>query len=314
MKVVERPKAEIVARVLERIAEGRYGADIDENGEWITFPDYGPTFLEREEYFSEQLGQLEKMRDESEAQDGDSALAEDWSDFWTLKLLEQDPFNGKDIERFLPILKGKPYEEVITYLYDVLTGNLEEAERLLAAGRETIPKSEASGVSGDLDEEFSDDMHERLSSFHARRLSKQFPKVIDRAVGLALLTADHEVPAKVRRYIEEASKSYFNGQWIACLMVCRSSIEFAIRDRLKTSGYASELDAFEKSSKGESLCYLIELANNLMDKRYRDTLEDAQIVRRAAVRAVHAEPPRDDECRDLFLTTRMVMQMLYRQL
>jgi hypothetical protein len=82
MKVVERPKAEIVARVLERIAEDRYGADINEDGELIIFPDYGPTFLEREDYFSEQLGELEKMRDVSEARDGDSALAEDWSDFW----------------------------------------------------------------------------------------------------------------------------------------------------------------------------------------------------------------------------------------
>jgi hypothetical protein len=314
MKVVERPKAEIVARVLERIAEGRYGADIDENGEWIIFPDYGPTFLEREEYFSEQLGELEKMHDVSEAQDSDSTLAEDWSDFWTLKLLEQDPFSGRSNERFSPILRGKSYEEVITYLYDVLTGNLEEAERLLAVGRETIPKSEASGVSGDLDEDFSDDMPERLSSFHARRLSKQFPKIIDRAVGLALLTADHEVPAKVRRYIEEASKSYLSGQWIACLMVCRSSIEFAIRDRLKTSGYGSELDAFEKSPKGDSLLHLIELAKEHMAWQYRVPLEDAQKVRQAAVRAVHAEPPRDDECRDLFLRTRMVMQMLYRQL
>jgi hypothetical protein len=96
-------------------------------------------------------------------------------------------------------------------------------------------------------------------------------------------------------------------------MVCRSSIEFAVRDRLRTLGYSSELATFEKSPEGESLCHLIELANKLMDRRYRAALEDAQTVRHAAVRAVHKEPPHDDECQDLFLRTRMVMQSLYRE-
>ncbi len=41
--------------------------------------------------------------------------------------------------------------------------------------------------------------------------------------------------------------------------------------------------------------------------------EDAQKVRDAARRAVHTDPPRDEECRDLFLKTRMVMHMLYRK-
>jgi hypothetical protein len=60
MKVVERPKAELVGRLLERIAQGRYHADDDEHGELIVLPDYEPTFPEREEYFSEQLAELER--------------------------------------------------------------------------------------------------------------------------------------------------------------------------------------------------------------------------------------------------------------
>jgi len=313
MSVVEQSRAKTVARVFERIAEDRYHSDVDENGEVIIIPDYGPTFPEREEYFWEQLDGLKKMRDRSQGRDSDLELGEGWSDLWTLRLLEQEPFNGENNEQLFPILKGKSYEQVITYLYAALTGNLKEAERLLAVGRETIPKIGANEVSASLDEGFSGDTHERLASFHAMRLSKQFPKIIDRAMGLALLTTDYEVPNTVKRYIEEASKSCLNGQWIACLIVCRSAIEFAVRDRLKTSGYGSELDAFEKSPKGESLLYLIELAKEHMARQYRDPLEDAQVVRRAAVRAVHADPPHDDECRDLFLRTRTVMQLLYRE-
>jgi hypothetical protein len=313
MSVVEPSKAETVARVLKRIAEDRYHSDLGEDGELIIIMDYGPTFLEREKFFSEQLGELEKMRDGSQDQGGDSALAEEWSDFWTLKLLERKPFNGNDNDWLFPSLKGKSYEEVITHLYALLTGNLEKAEGLLAAGRETIPKTEDNWKSGSLDEIFTNDMHERLSNFHARRLSKQFPKIVDRAVRLVLLTADYEVPNKVNRYIEEASKAYLNGQWIACLMVCRSAIEFAVRDRLKTSGFGSALDTFEKSTNGDSLKQLIELAKKHMAWQYRPPLEDAQKVRGAAVRAVHADPPHDDECRDMFLLTRTVMHMLYRE-
>jgi len=204
MRVVERPKAEIVAKVLERIAEDRYYASADEDGEVIHIPDYGPTFSEVEEYFTEQLSRLEKRQDASESSADDQTLEAEWSDFWTLKLLEQEPFNSDDAERLFPILKGKSYEDVLTYLYEALTGNLREAERLMAVGRETGPKQETSDVTEALDDVFSVDMHARLSSFHARRLSKQFPKMIDRAVTLASLTTDYEVPGKVRRYIEEA--------------------------------------------------------------------------------------------------------------
>ena len=187
---------------------------------------------------------------------------------------------------------------------------MKEAERLLAVGRETIPRSGANEVSEGLDGVFRDDMHERLSNFHARRLSKQFPKIIDRAVELELLTVDYEVPDRVRRYIEEASKAYLNGQWIACLIVCRSAIEFAVRDQLETSGYGSELDKLE-SQKGDSLFHLLELAKETMGK-HRDPLEYAEEVRRRANRAVHADLPHVDECRDMYNLTRKIMQLLYR--
>ena len=246
MSVDERSKAEIVSRVLGRIAEDRYFGDSDEHGELIIIRDYEPTFDERENYLEDQLAELEKLRNESVAPDRNFPLGEHWSDSWTRKLLEQYPFGENDREQLLPILKGKSYEQVIDCLYGLLTGNLQEVERLLSAGRETIPKIEHSEISSFLDETYKSEQefHDRLSSFHARRLSKQFPRIIDRAVGLALVKVDYEVPDKVRRYIEEASKSYLNGQWIACLMVCRSAIEFVVRDRLIFFGYESELNIF----------------------------------------------------------------------
>jgi hypothetical protein len=46
----------------------------------IIIPDYGPTFLERGEYFSEQLDELKRAWNESEVDDSDYALSENWSD------------------------------------------------------------------------------------------------------------------------------------------------------------------------------------------------------------------------------------------
>src|SRR5579862_6424211 len=250
MSQVERPKAELVATVLERLADDRYYTDDDEDGELIVIPDYGETFPDREGYFSWQLSELKFMRDGSE--DSDSAFDEDWSDFWTRKLLERLDLPPVLIEDHFSKLKGKTYEEVINNLYEEITGDLKKAEGLLAAGRETIPKTEEMELSRNLDEGFKGHLHERLASFHARRLSRQFPKIVDRAVKLALLTPDYEVPTNVKRYMEEASKSYLNGQFIACLMVCRSAIEFSVRDRLQESGHISELDEFEKGPNGDS--------------------------------------------------------------
>src|ERR1700689_1408501 len=313
MSVVEQSKAETVARVLERIAEDRYHSDLDEDGEVIIIPDYETTFRERERMFSKQLDALGKMRDISAVQDCDFALGEDWSDFVTLRLLEQEPFNGQDNEWLFPALKGKPYEDVITHLYELIIGELRNAEGLLAAGRETIPKAEDNERSGSLDKTFRDDMHERLPNFHARRLSKQFPKIIDRAERLALLMANYEAPDKVKRYIEEASKSYLYGQWIGCLMVCRSAIQFAVRDRLIASGHRSELKALEDSTYGDSLIKLIELAKKHMAKQYWAALELAHDVRKVANRAVHEIPPHHDECEAMFGVTRTVVQLLYSE-
>jgi hypothetical protein len=226
--------------------------------------------------------------------------------------LEQEPFGPEDVDRLFPTLEGKPYAEVLARLHTALSSNLENAERLLAAGRETVAHMEMNEMSGELDLEFRNDLHERLSSFHARRLSKEFPELVDRAVGLALLTADYEVPNKVKRYIEEASKSYLNGQWIACLVVCRSAIEFAVRDRLTVAGYGPEFTTLKESPQRYSLGRLIDLAKKYMP-HYQVPLEYAHKVRDAANRAVHADTPRDAECRDLFVMTRMVMHLLYRE-
>jgi len=94
-------------------------------------------------------------------------------------------------------------------------------------------------------------------------------------------------------------------------MVCRSAIEFAVRDRMSTLGQGSILEEFEKSPNGDSLEKLIELAKKHLRWQYKFSLDEAHKVRLAANRAVHRNPPQDEECRGWFLSTRTIMHELY---
>src|SRR6185369_11708963 len=117
------------------------------------------------------------------------------------------------------------------------------------------------------------------------RLSKQFPKLVDRAYQLSVFTAEIPAPTKVARYMEEASKCYLYGQRIACLMVCRSAIEFAIPDRLVTLGYGTQLEEFKMTLNKDSLLKLIKFSKELLPQ-YMRSLDDSERVCKTANSAV----------------------------
>lgn len=307
MRLMERPKAEIIAKVLELMAKDQYRISEGEEGEGeeITIFDAPEP---PNDLVLEALQQLTSMHEEANGPEHQLTLEEDWSDSWTFKFIELLFSNPQDREKVSSILQGKSYEDALLYLHDLFNSVMSDIQGMVGAGRETIRKpDEAESI---VNLENWDNGPEQLATFHAMRLSKQFPKIINRAEKLSLLRTDYEVPGDVRRYIEEASKCYLYGQLTGCLMVCRSAIEFAVRDRLKTR-HSSELQSFEKSQNGDSLKYLIEFAKELLPWQFKDALEDAQKVREAARRAVHVKPSDENECRDMFMLTRTVVHMLY---
>ena len=56
--------------------------------------------------------------------------------------------------------------------------------------------------------------------------------MVKRFEKLNSLPADHKAPESVQRYISEASRLYIEGHFDACLILCRATLEFALRDRL----------------------------------------------------------------------------------
>lgn len=318
MSLIDARKVEVVSTALQMIASDRYSITRNDDGdaETIAIPADEPSFADLEDYFSDELEALQNMRGASRLDPGES-LEEEWSDEWTSRLLDEWGFEPEPREMMLDALRGEPYENVIIRLHDYLTEADKDIQTWLTVGRETFLSAEIKDYilkiddPYKIDERFKDHLEEYLASFYARRLSRQFPKMVDRAAQLAMMKTDFQPIPRVHRYLEEATKCYVHGQWIACLMVCRSLIEFAVRDRLKVYGFEKELEAFEKSDKGDSLCALIQLGKQYLPWEYGGSLEDAQKVRQVAVRAVHTDPPGADECRELFMRTRIIVGLLY---
>ncbi len=145
---------------------------------------------------------------------------------------------------------------------------------------------------------------------YARRLGRLFPRMVERAETLRVLPAQEPVPGEVQDYLREASRCYIYGQFIACLIVCRSAIEFAIGDCLRRHGKGKELEELRMGKK-DSLENMIDLGRKELSWTLRPTLDDSDQVRIKANAAVHARPPDADACKEMFLKTRGVLRELY---
>ena len=135
----------------------------------------------------------------------------------------------------------------------------------------------------------------------------RFPASIKRIERLRVLTARSPVPDEVQRYLDEAC--YISGRFLSCLIVCRSAIEFAMRDFLIREGKQKELDSL-KTGRGDGLFAMIKLARGLRWK-LEPTLDTADDIRRAASDAVHNKAPRPEFCEEAFLKTRGFLTELY---
>ena len=115
MRLIERPKAEIVAKVLELIAEDQYSINEGEEGEG----EENTIFNAGEapyEHLLEAMQELEKMHKEASGPENELTLEEAWSDLWTFKLIELLFSRPQDREKMFSILRGRCHEDVVIYL------------------------------------------------------------------------------------------------------------------------------------------------------------------------------------------------------
>ncbi len=148
-----------------------------------------------------------------------------------------------------------------------------------------------------------------VTAEYATQIAKLFPKMVRRAETLRALPASAAVPAQVQQYLREASKCYVLGRFVACLLVCRSAIEFGLRDFLVRGGKGPELESLH-AERGDTLFAMIRLARTLR-WTLQPTLDDADEVRRIAKDAVHQTAPDPEICKELFIKMRGVLKELY---
>jgi len=292
-----RTEVELISWAVSRIAQGQYAVSEDDNGRelWVN---------EREPSVEEMEGELLHRRPEAVRQKF-LALRDNCSVDGirsVFSVLFGETLAGMLIESFV----GVPtcYEVVIATAYNQDRALVQQVQRFLVQGREGL---RASGLATVESGAMPEAIEVAVVSHYAEEISKLFPRMIKRAEQMRILAVEHPVSDAVQHYLEEASKCYVYGRFIACLVVCRSAIEFALKDRLLEWGKARDLQQL-KDDRKESLWELIKIGRTVFQKA---TMDDADEVRTKAANAVHNAEPGPDQCRSMFVKTRGILSELY---
>ncbi|MCI0724184.1 MAG: hypothetical protein L0338_35270 [Acidobacteria bacterium] len=189
-----------------------------------------------------------------------------------------------------------------------------DRERLmqLPVRRERLAENRFAEDEGDLLREFGQDaISDAVVCYYARILGKRFPRMVKRAEELRVLPAVRKVPEAVNEYLREATRCFVFGQFVASLVLCRTAIEIALTDFLDKHGKGRELQQL-RDNRADTLRAVIDLARSCAPRRMLASLDDADEVRRKANVATHEKPLEPEQCKDLFVRTRGILQELYR--
>jgi len=151
---------------------------------------------------------------------------------------------------------------------------------------------------------------DEIADHYAMRLARRFPKMVGRLEMLKALPAGQHVPLEVQEYLGEATNCFIHGQYIACLLVCRSAIEFGLRHQLEKAGFQKEVALLGKMQRG-GLGGLIELGKEKLPWVLGKTLGTAGVVKEEADAAVHRRVPSEEKCKEMFAVTRGVLRELF---
>jgi hypothetical protein len=299
----ELTQVQIIAWAIPRIAGGHYVYSDDERGQKLTISESEPTL--------EQMEVILSRHPDKNVQDVLHNLKIDCSltNIQTLYNLLMGEKLGKSLASQFSCNGSNPpyYELVIIVGYKQLLSLTNSLQHFHVKGREGLSVNWLANLERNAD---PNAVTIGIVTHYAKEISNLFPKMIQRAEKLRIIPVEDKVPLEVQHYIEEASKCYIYGRFVACLIVCRSSIEFALRDRLLSRGQKKALDEM-KLQREESLYNLIKLARPIFPKTFKPTFDDADEIRREAKNAVHSNEPKPELCKDMFIKTRGVLSELY---
>lgn len=294
---------QIIAWAIPRIAGGHYAVSDDERGRELWVTEFEPTLDEMEGELS--YGPDKRVRDALLRLKADCNMTNIRVLF---NLLLGEKLGELLAEQFSCIdLTPAHYDMAVAVGYKQQHSLTNSIQKFLAKGREGVSVPLLANLESNADPRA---VSVAIVTHYAEEISNLFPKLIRRAERLRIVPIEDKATPVVQRYIEEASKCYVYGRFIACLIICRSVIEFALRDQLYSRGQKRALDAM-RNQRNDSLWNLIEYARLVFPKDLIPTLDDADEVRRAARDAVHLAEPKPELCMDMFVKTRGVLGELY---
>jgi len=318
----DRAKSELISQILERLSQDRFEIENYGEGEIVTVKNYGPTIVEIEQYFGYPLRKLYPLQDKmlsdvcaERAEFNDLLhgipLELHWSNWWTFQLFNLIFGEERCNECNLSApshLETQDYVMIITELYEEISKAVTEKVKTIFQARVSLSGADVERIEHQfLTVNSPDEQSDRLAGAVALRLSRVFPKLVHRTEQLRLLPVDMNAPDEVRRYLAEATWCFIYGQFVACLIVCRSAIELALRDCLVRYGKRKELAILPTNQ----LWDLLALAKKELPYHFRPTLDAAEQVRITANDAVHESGPAPEVCRAMFEATRGVLRELY---
>jgi hypothetical protein len=312
--MASRTKAELIGQILQRVADGQFVVTKEADVEVITIRNSGISFEEKELAFRNLLSQLDELHGEMDPDDphGDwesPLLEENWSDWWTEKLIAV--WLGSDVAPNVAArLKGLTYEQVISKLYDVCSNSERKQWSSLINARERLASLEEKLREAEILDRQRLEVPDAIARIYARQIGVRFPRMAQRAEQLRVLGAEAEPPPDVQNYLQQATRCYIWGFYIGSLVLCRSAIEFALRERLKAHGKAEKLAELERRNE-DTLERLIGLARTELHWGLKDALKVADVVRGEANKAVHRGAPPSERCKEMFAVTRGVLNELY---
>lgn len=195
---------------------------------------------------------------------------------------------------------------IIALAYDQLKSLVKDAQHILVKGREGLSTASLERLENNA---LTKAVSVAVVTHYTQEVASLFPRMIQRAELLRVLPAQDTVPKKVQQYLEEASKCYVYGRFIACLIVCRSAIDFALRERLTNLSAKSQCTGGQDVS--GDLSTIIERARTVLPLGLKGTLDDADCVRLKANDAVHKSTPKAETCKLMFIKTRGILRELY---
>lgn len=142
-----------------------------------------------------------------------------------------------------------------------------------------------------------------LDEFYTRDFLRNARKMVDRTMRLTAMSPRATSDPGVNLYLREATRCCIAGSWDSSVVLCRATLELALRHRLKDGpeGFLPTDDKFETVIEYSYMCRLINHADRSM----------AEEVRKNGNNVVHGSAANEDLAWHVLGCTRGVLDHLY---